>query len=133
MVLDATLLTTQHYKERIKGKVEQSREEVVAIEKGAFGSPSTTVTNFTFYFQYSNGISIHMNLSRDNINKVGNIFLDNPNYPRNENHHHHHHHVMPLARISLTFSRHFSLSFTASQFLPGSGRIDTAVSILLGR
>ena len=29
-------------------------------------------------------------------------------------HHHHHHHVVPLARISLTLSRHFSLSFTAS-------------------
>ena len=26
----------------------------------------------------------------------------------------HHHHVVPLARISLTFSRHFSLSFIAS-------------------
>ena len=26
MVLDATLLNTQHYKARIKGKVEQSRE-----------------------------------------------------------------------------------------------------------
>ena len=29
-------------------------------------------------------------------------------------HHHHHHHVMPLAQISLTLSRHFSLSFIAS-------------------
>ena len=28
--------------------------------------------------------------------------------------HHHHPHVMPLARISLTLSRHFSLSFIAS-------------------
>ena len=28
--------------------------------------------------------------------------------------HHHHHHVVPLARISLTFSRHFFLSFIAS-------------------
>ena len=28
--------------------------------------------------------------------------------------HHHHHHVVPLARISLTLSRHFSLSFLAS-------------------
>ena len=28
MVLDASLLNTQHYKERIKGKVEQSREGV---------------------------------------------------------------------------------------------------------
>ena len=29
-------------------------------------------------------------------------------------HHHHHHHVVLLARISLTLSRHFSLSFIAS-------------------
>ena len=29
-------------------------------------------------------------------------------------HHHHHHHVVPLARIYLTFSRHFSFSFIAS-------------------
>ena len=28
--------------------------------------------------------------------------------------HHHHHHVVPLARISLNLSRHFSLSFIAS-------------------
>ena len=56
MVLDATLLNTQHCKVRIKGKVEQSRERsgalflhlgVVAIEKRAFGSPSSTVANFT--------------------------------------------------------------------------------------
>ena len=45
MVLDATLLNTQHYKVGIKGKVEQSSERsrtplhlcVVAIEKLAFG------------------------------------------------------------------------------------------------
>ena len=30
------------------------------------------------------------------------------------NHHHHHHHVAPPARISLTFSHHFSLLFIAS-------------------
>ena len=55
MELDTTLLNTQHYKVRFKGKVEQSREwssallhlGVVAIEKGAFGSPSTMVANFT--------------------------------------------------------------------------------------
>ena len=29
--------------------------------------------------------------------------------------HHHHHHVMPPARISLTLSRHFYLSFIASE------------------
>ena len=52
MVLDTALLNTQHYKVRFKGKVEQSRERssalhygVVAIEKGAFGWLSTTVTN----------------------------------------------------------------------------------------
>ena len=54
MVLDTSLLNTQQYKVRIEGKVEQSRERssahpytsvVVAIEKGAFWSPSTTVTN----------------------------------------------------------------------------------------
>ena len=57
IVLDSALLSTQHYKVRIKGKVEQSRElssaplhlGVVAIEKGAFGSPLTKVANFTTY------------------------------------------------------------------------------------
>ena len=33
---------------------------------------------------------------------------------KKSNHHHHHHHVVPLARISLTLSRHLSLSFIAS-------------------
>ena len=55
MVFDKVLLNTQQYKVCIKGKVEQSRERnsailqlggVVAIEKGAFGSTSTTVVNF---------------------------------------------------------------------------------------
>ena len=31
MVLDATLLNTQHYKEWIKGKIEQSRERSSAL------------------------------------------------------------------------------------------------------
>ena len=52
MLLDAALFNTQHYKVPIKGKVEQSREwsivvvaiGVVAIEKKAFGSLSTTFT-----------------------------------------------------------------------------------------
>ena len=57
MVLDAALLSTQYYKVRIKGQVEQYRERsstpplhlgVVTIEKGALGSPSTKVANFTF-------------------------------------------------------------------------------------
>ena len=58
MVLDTSLLNTQQYKIRIKGKVEQFREKssaspphlsVEAFEKGAFWSPSTTVANFTSY------------------------------------------------------------------------------------
>ena len=54
MVLDAALLSTQHYKVRIKSKVEQSREwsstlSVVAIEKRALRSPSTKVSNFILY------------------------------------------------------------------------------------
>ena len=35
-------------------------------------------------------------------------------YVEKGNHQHHHHHVQPLAWISLTLSRHFSLSFIAS-------------------
>ena len=55
MVLDTSLLNTWQYKVRIKGKVEQSRERSSAIpytsiEKGAFWLPSTTVTNFTYFF-----------------------------------------------------------------------------------
>ena len=53
MLLDASLLNNQQYKVGIKGKLEQSRERssaplhlgVVAIKKGAFGLPSTTVAN----------------------------------------------------------------------------------------
>ena len=56
MVLDAALLNTQQSKVMIKGKVDQSREwssaplhlGVVAIEKGAFGSPSTRVSLLFF-------------------------------------------------------------------------------------
>ena len=59
MVLDTSLINTQQYKVRIEGKVEQSRQgkeyrpplhfSIVAIEKGAFGSPSTTVANKNNY------------------------------------------------------------------------------------
>ena len=49
MALDASLLNIQHYKVWMKVKVDQSKERssapplaVVAIEKGIFGSSSTT-------------------------------------------------------------------------------------------
>ena len=60
IVLDAALLSTPQYKVSIKSKLEKSREwssalplhlSVVAIEKGAFGSPSTKVAKFTFTFE----------------------------------------------------------------------------------
>ena len=64
MVLDATLFSTQHYKVKFKGKVEQYREwkkrpphfSVKAIEKCAFGSPSTTFANFTYTYKSGFGI-----------------------------------------------------------------------------
>ena len=56
MVLNTSLLNIQQYKVRMKGKVKQFRERSsvplyteVAIEKGAFWSPSATVANFTYY------------------------------------------------------------------------------------
>ena len=60
MVLDAALLNTQYCQLWIESKGKQSREKsstltlhisLVAIEKGAIGSPSTTVDNFTYYYQ----------------------------------------------------------------------------------
>ena len=57
MLLDTSFLNTQHYKVRIKGKVEQDRERgsgVVTIEKEAFLSPSTTVANFTSVYSVHN-------------------------------------------------------------------------------
>ena len=57
MVLDSTLLNTQHYKVQIKGKGINTGKKyhpplhlgVVAKEKGAFGSPSTEVIKFTYF------------------------------------------------------------------------------------
>ena len=57
MLHDSSELNTQHYKGTDQGLVKQSRKKkikppplqfcVVAIEKGVFGSPSTTVGQFT--------------------------------------------------------------------------------------
>ena len=78
MVLDASLLSTQHYKVRIKGKVGQSRERsskpslnlgVVAIEKGAFGSPSTMVANFTYLLYNCSNCGIFIDLNKGIMNE----------------------------------------------------------------
>ena len=60
MVIDISLLKTQDNKVRIKGKRSDQGNGiapplhlgVVAIEKGAVGSPSTKVTNFTYLFSF---------------------------------------------------------------------------------
>ena len=61
MFLVAILLNSQHYKVRIKGKVEQSRERssvllnnlgVVALEKGAFELPSILYIYIYIYYIY---------------------------------------------------------------------------------
>ena len=61
MVLNASLLKTQHYKVGMKGNMDQSWESssayplhlgVVSIEKGTFGSPSTTVDKFIYIYIY---------------------------------------------------------------------------------
>ena len=65
-VLDTSLLNSHHYKVRIKGKIEQYMEKNyrspvhLAIEKGAFGSPSTTVANL--YMCIYVHIYIYMNI-----------------------------------------------------------------------
>ena len=55
IVFDAVLLNTQHYKKRIKGKVECPPQHLgaVAIEKGAFGSFSTKVASLLYITWYS--------------------------------------------------------------------------------
>ena len=81
MVLDASLLNTQHYKVRIKGKVEQSREGVapslhlgvVAIEKGAFGLPSTMVANFTLLTYIYTGHCIMVRVFANGPGDLGSI------------------------------------------------------------
>ena len=62
ILLHAAFLSIQHYKVRVKSKVEESREwssapslhlGVVAVEKGAFGSPSIKVANFFKIYYHS--------------------------------------------------------------------------------
>ena len=68
MVLDTSLLNTQHYKLRIKGSGAIQGKElrpplhlgVVVIEKGAFESTSPIVANFTYYYMYTIYIYIYI-------------------------------------------------------------------------
>ena len=50
--------------------------------------------------------------------KIFNYQLQDAAVERRASHHHHHHHVVPPAQISLTFSRHSSVSFIASGYIP---------------
>ena len=62
-----------------------------------FGNAWTPLTLKLWFIQDHYCYSKRIDLELNNQNNM--IF-----------HHHHHHHVVPLARISLIFSRHFSLS-----------------------
>ena len=48
MVLNAALLNTEHFTVESRVKWSNAVNGVVAIEKGAFESPSTKVANFTY-------------------------------------------------------------------------------------
>ena len=54
MVLDATLLNTQHYKVRIKGKVEQSRERGSSYGKGSLQVTLDYGPQLSFFLLYLN-------------------------------------------------------------------------------
>ena len=71
MVPDATLLSTQHYMVRIKGRVEQSSPplhlRVVAIEKKPSGYPRLRWPTFYFFYLLSSSSSNKSSLvSKDN-------------------------------------------------------------------
>ena len=83
MVIDTSLLNTQHYKVCIMGKVEQYREissvlplhlSVVATEKGAFELPSTMVTNFTYLLKKNN----NKNFINRVIGHMSRVFANGP-------------------------------------------------------
>ena len=89
MVLDTSLLNTQTYKVRIKGKVEQSKRGVPpspipqcsGFEKEAFWSPSTTVANFTysllsFHFTENSPNWPHFNLHKINIKQFVSLLFN---------------------------------------------------------
>ena len=78
MVLDATLLSTQHYNVRItvNGAIQRKKwcppqhPGVVAIEKGTFGSVSTQVANFTLLpYNTSPGFYPRPRVSKSSKNK----------------------------------------------------------------
>ena len=80
MILDASLLNTQQYKVRIEGKVEQSKERcsaplhlgVIAIEKGAFWSPSTRTTYVCTMYIYKY-VCVYIYIYIHIKNKVGDL------------------------------------------------------------
>ena len=74
MVLDASMLNTQHYKVCIKGKqsnpgkvlVPSSTPIVEGIEKGAFGSSLTTVGQHIYIYTHTHTHTrFHQNICRE--------------------------------------------------------------------
>ena len=69
IVVDASMLNTRHYKVWIKGKILRSPLHlgILAIEKGAFGTPSTTVGQLTNYIVLIIGNGIAIDNNEENI------------------------------------------------------------------
>ena len=109
-VLDVALLNIQQYKVRIKGKVEISREKNGALPYALCSSSWKRDPSRPPWLRSLNLLRVVGLMSRVFANSPG----DQGFNPRLSHTHHHHHHVMPLARISLTLSRLFSLSLIAS-------------------
>ena len=84
MILDASLLNTQHYKVRIKGKVEQSRERSSTLPySSSYRKRSPRVTldyGRQLYFTYM----YQENLALNNLRRL----VYHKTEPKSSNHHH---------------------------------------------
>ena len=78
MVLDATLLNTQHYKVWIKEKelCPPLHLGVVDIEKGAFGSLSTMVVNLIFINMLKEPIIIWQEITKKCLREIS-VYVKN--------------------------------------------------------
>ena len=90
LFINAIMISGKNFQFKKKGSLDKSEKGWCCLR--AFGFIGNT--------SYSGSI------------EIGSFFFFRTIAPQHS--HHHHHHVVPLERIYLTLSRHFSLSFIAS-------------------